>query len=208
MSIVLLFLIAFVIALLGMLIPGMLNITAAKISVDEGRTRALVYVAGVCVVFTTQTVIAVFFAKYINARPELNAILQKIAFVIFTFVTIYFIVLGNKKQKMKIKPPRKSKKSHFFSGMFMAVLNVLPIPFQAFMSASVAGLGWLHFNTIEISTYIIGATLGTFTMLYLYIFFFHKYSNKSKEENGKMSYIVAFVTGLIALVTLFRIFKS
>jgi len=44
------FFIGFICALLGVVPPGLLNMTAAKISLKEGHTRGIMFALGVCVI--------------------------------------------------------------------------------------------------------------------------------------------------------------
>ncbi|MCV6630596.1 MAG: hypothetical protein OIF50_12155 [Flavobacteriaceae bacterium] len=206
MDIALLFIVAFCIALIAMLLPGMLNITAAKIGLEEGKLRAYTYAGGVCITVILQTLLAIQFAHFINNNPHLNAILQKIAVFVFLSVSFYFFNKGNKQAKLPIANVNlKSKKSHFFSGLFMAFINVLPIPFQSFMTATIGGHGIFDFSTKATLIYLLGTGLGTMLMLHFYILFFHKYRKQNKENKGKNNYLIAIVTLGIAIATIIRI---
>jgi len=83
--------------------------TAAKISLKEGYNRGLVFSVGVCIVVIFQTLIAVIFARYLSKHPEIIKILQRVAFVLFVLIAIYFFVLAKKKPQPKIEQTRRSK---------------------------------------------------------------------------------------------------
>lgn len=206
MGIGFLFISALIIAIVAMLLPGMLNITAAKIGVEEGKLRAYMYSVGVSVTVMLQTLLAIQFANFINNNPQLNAVLQKIAVVVFLSVSLYFFYKGNKQAKIPIPNTNlRSKKSHFFSGLFMAFINVLPIPFQSFMTATIGGYGIFDFSTEATILYLLGTGIGTMVMLHFYIVFFHRYRKQSHQKKGKNNYLIAIVTLLIAIATIFRI---
>ena len=199
------FFLGLIIALVGVIPPGLLNMTAAKISIKEGHSRGLIFSIGVCVIVIIQTLIALNFAKYLSNHQDIVDILQRVAFVIFVLLTVYFLLLAQKEAKPNVEPEVKSKKSRFFQGMLLSALNVFPIPYQAYMSLTIAGFGWLVFDMTSIGSYVAGAATGTFVMLYVYVFFFEKIKNKKVKSQKNMNYIIGIITGVISIVTLINI---
>ena len=208
MNLTFVFFIGLVVALIGVVPPGLLNMTAAKISLKEGHVRGIVFSLGVCIVVLAQTYIAAIFASYLSLHPEVVDILQRVAFVIFVLITIYFLVIAKSQPKQEIQPKIKSKHSRFFQGIFLSAINVFPIPFQAYMAVTLASFGWLDFSKISIISYVFGAATGTFVMLYMYIFFFKKISDKPFTSQKNMNYIIGGITGVVAIITLINIIKE
>ena len=99
MDITFIFFLGLVIAFVGVIPPGLLNMTAAKISLKEDANRGILFSIGVCVVVCLQTYLAAIFAKYLSNHPEVINILQRVAFVIFVLITIYFFLLARKQPK-------------------------------------------------------------------------------------------------------------
>jgi len=205
LNITVIFFLGLVIALVGVIPPGLLNMTAAKISLKEGHARGIMFSIGVCVVVFLQTYIAAMFARYLTNHQDVIEILQRVAFVIFVLITIYFLLIAKSNSKTEIDPQSRSKHSRFFQGMFLSAINVFPIPYQAYMTITLASFGWLEFNRTMIITYVSGAVTGTFVMLYMYIFFFDKIKNKNLTSQRNMNYIIGTITGIIAGVTLINI---
>ncbi len=209
MEITIIFLLGFLIALVGVIPPGLLNITAAKISLKDGHVRGLVFSAGACLIIGIQTLIAALFARYLSNHPEVISILKRVAFVIFVLITIYFLLLAKKtSNKPKKEREPRNKKSRFFFGMLLSALNVFPIPYQAYMVITIASLGWFSFAAINIYTYIAGAVTGSFVVFYVYVFFFEKIKSNKLKSQKNMSKLIGLVTGLIALVTLINIIRE
>ncbi len=182
---------------------------AAKISLKEGHVRGVMFSIGVCLIVCVQTYIAAIFARYMTNHPEVVEILQRVAFVIFVLITIYFLLLAQKQKKQQMVTPKiKSKHSRFFQGMFLSSINVFPIPYQAYMTITLASFGWMQFDKISIISYVAGAATGTFVMLYIYIFFFDKIRGKSFTSQKNMNYIIGAITGVVALITLCNIIKE
>ncbi|MFI0429951.1 LysE family transporter [Mariniflexile sp. HMF6888] len=208
MNITIIFFLGLIIALVGVVPPGLLNMTAAKISLKEGHTRGVVFSIGVSAIVLIQTYVAAIFASYLSHHPEIVDILQRVAFVVFVLITIYFLFIAKIEPKEVAEPEIRSKKSRFFQGVFMSGINVFPIPYQAYMTITIASFGWLDFNQISIISYVAGAAMGTFVMLYVYMFFFDKIKNKSITSQKSMNYLIGTVTGVISIITLINIIKE
>ena len=130
------------------------------------------------------------------------------ALIIFILITIYFLVIAKKQSKPNIDNHAKSMHSRFFQGMFLSGLNVFPIPFHAYMSLTLASFGWMAFDSISIASYVAGVAMGTFIMLYIYIFFFDRLRNKKFTSQKNMNYIIGSITGIISIITLINILKD
>lgn len=209
MSITVVFFLGLFVALVGVIPPGLLNMTAAKISLKEGPGRGITFSSGVCLVVFIQTYLAAIFARYLSNRPDIVEILQRVAFVIFVLITIYFLVIArNQKETNAEDEEVMSKQSRFFHGMLLSALNVFPIPYQAYMTITLSSFGWMNFEKTSIVTYVTGAAMGTFVMLYFYIFFFDKIKDKKFTSQKSMNYSIGIITGLVALVTLINILKE
>ena len=208
MNITVVFFLGLFVALVGVIPPGLLNMTAAKISLKEGYTRGIMFSVGVCVIVLLQTYIAAIFARYLANHQDVVDILQRVAFVVFVLITIYYFLIAKKQPKIQIEANIKSKHSRFFQGMFLSSINLLPIPYQAYMTTTLASINWLKFENTLILSYVAGAAMGTFVMLYVYIFFFDKIKGKAITSPKGMNYSIGTITGIIAVLTLINILKE
>jgi threonine/homoserine/homoserine lactone efflux protein len=208
LSITVIFFLGLIVALIGVIPPGLLNMTAAKISLKEGAARGIMFSTGVSIIVFIQTYIAAIFARYLSNRPDIVEILQRVAFVIFVLITIYFLIIAKNQNETKVKADARSKKGRFFHGMLLSALNVFPIPYQAYMTITLASFGWMDFSRTSIITYVTGAAMGTFVMLYFYIFFFDKIKDKKFTSQRSMNYSIGLITGIVALVTLINILRE
>jgi len=199
----------FTAASVGVAPPGLLNMTAAKVSAVDGRNRGIIFALGASVTVLFQTYIAVLFAKFIDRNPDVIILLQEIGLFIFSGLTVYFFWSGKKKKKQKEELKMKSKTSRFFLGMLLSFLNLLPIPYYVFLSVWFSRKGWFFFNQSYIWLFVLGAMTGSFLIFYLYILFFKKKETDKPSflmTNG--NYIIGTVTTIISLVTLFKIINS
>mgnify|MGYP001600255375 FL=1 len=208
MSITFIFFLGLIVALIGVIPPGLLNMTAAKISLKEGASRGVMFSTGVSIVVFVQTYIAAIFARYLSNRPDIVEILQRVAFVIFVLITIYFLVLASKQKEAKVNTENRSKHGRLLHGMLLSSLNVFPIPYQAYMTITMASVGLMNFERTSIITYVTGASMGTFVALYFYIFFFDKIKDKNFTSQKSMNYSIGIITGIVALVTFINILRE
>lgn len=210
MNIVLPLVVGFCISFVATLLPGLLNMTAAKISLKEGRRNAVFFALGAATVVFFQAYIAVTFAKLINRSPHIVALLEEGGAVIFTLLTIYFLFLSKKKKK-KVNAEVVKVRSctgNYFLGTMLSALNFFPIPYYVFISISFTSYGYFYFENLFIFLFVIGVVLGSFVVFYLYIVFFKKFENKTEFFIRNVNYFIGSITGIIALMTLLRIWKN
>ena len=114
---------------IGIIPPGLLNMTAAKISRNEGKSRAFVFALGAAIVLAIQSYLAVIFAKFLDQNPEIIILLREAGFVMFTGLTFYFIFLAKPSKPKKKQIKLHSKRSRFFMGMLLSALIFLQFHF-------------------------------------------------------------------------------
>ncbi len=198
-----------IISIIGIIPPGLINLTAAKISLKDGKNRAFMFVLGALIVIFLQTVIALIFARYIDSHQEISLLLREIGFVIFSILTIYFFFVAKKptsnfQNDIKIK----SKKSRFFLGMFISAINFFPIPFYVFMSVTLASFGYFNFDEKSIYKFAIGVVLGSFLVFYGYITYFKNLDTKTAFISKNINLIIGSITGFVAFMSLIYIVRN
>lgn len=207
-DIIILFFITFSAALLGVVPPGLINITAAKISTQKGKLNGVVFAIGASIVVLVQAVIAVMISKYLYNNQEIVEALEKAALVIFGLLAIYFFIIARKKKdkEKRIRMVKVSKKGSFFKGIFLAMLNVLPIPYFIFLNTLWRASGLMEFTVTDVIAFVLAAGFGTFAMLYMYVFYFNKSQSKSGSFSKYSDYILSILMLVLVIVTLFRIY--
>ncbi len=194
----------FISAFVGILPPGLINMTAAKVNHKEGKRNALWFVFGAILVIFFQVYFAILFAKIINRRPDLVTMLREIGFCIFTLLTIYFLGIA-KTPNGKTKKLKKNSKTRFFLGMLLSALNFFPIPYYVFISITLASYNLFSFDASSIFIFVNGVILGSFLVFYFYISFFNRIENRRDYIMKNMNTIIGSITGLISILTLINI---
>ncbi|WP_348799111.1 LysE family transporter [Flavobacterium adhaerens] len=208
MVLVLPFFLGFIAAAIGITPPGLINMTAAKVSLKDGRTEAIFFAIGATIIVFFQTFLALLFANFINRNPEIISRLQEVGLFIFIALTIYFFWKAKKPKLPKTEIKTYSKANRFFLGMLLSALNLFPVPYYVFVSITLATYGYFHFATSFIYAFVIGVVVGSFLVFYLYILFFKKREAKSSFLINNGNYIIGAITGLVSIITLFKLIKG
>jgi len=208
MDFILYFVFGYIFAILGVIPPGLLNMTAAKISIQENRRNAFLFSLGVITTVSFQTYIALLFARYLDKHPEIIEVLQQVGLGIFICLTLYFLCIAKEKTHPKAEVSFKSKRHRYFQGMFLAFLNIFPLPYWVYLSITFSAFGWFDFSKTFIALCVVGSALGTLTMLIIYAHYFNYAKKKQKEFRLNINYIIGGITALISIITLIKIIKD
>lgn len=197
----------FISAATGTSLPGLINMTAAKVSIRDGRDRALLFITGAVIIIIFQTLSAILFARFIDSRPDIVVMLREIGFAIFMALSIYFLFLAKKPKVKKEEMKMRSKTNRFFLGMLLSALNFFPVPYYVFVTILLSSYRLFIFERVSISLFLIGVTLGSFIIFYYYISFFKRIETKTDFFFKNMNQIIGTITGTIALIALINIIK-
>ncbi|MHC5354403.1 amino acid permease [Myroides sp. LJL115] len=196
----------FIAALLGVSLPGLLNMTAVKIAKEHGGKNVFQYVLGALIVIFVQTYIAVFFARLIESSDFITEILHEIGLIIFGGLTIYFLGFAKKKKPdSKLDTTRKNKP--FIYGALLALINVFSIPYYVFLSVTLASYEYDIFHFANTTVFSLGVTIGSALMFYLYILLFEKRQNKDGFILNNLNYVIGTITGVICLITIYKLWR-
>ena len=205
---IILFFATFSAAFMATVPPGLLNMNAAKISVEKGKTNGIIFSLGVSTMIIVQAYISVLISKFLFKNPEIIDLLLKIALIVFAFFAVYFFVKAKKKKLNRPKIVKVSKKNSFFKGILWAAVNLLTIPYDSGLNAMWNASGWIKFQFRDIATFILAAGCGTFTVLYLYTVYFTKLETKNNGFSKNSNYILSALMLLLLVITLIRIFYT
>jgi len=208
MHLLILFFATFSAAFMATVPPGLLNMNAAKISVEKGKLNGIIFSLGVSITVMLQAYVAVLISKFLHNNPEFVETLFIVALVVFAGLAIYFFAAAKEWIRPKEKTPNISKRNSFYKGLFLAAINLLTIPYYSGMNAMWKASGWIKFEVWDIITFILAAGCGTFAVLYLYTVYFRKLEKKSTRFSKNANYIISGLMGVLFIITLVRIFNK
>lgn len=201
----------FLISFLATLLPGLLNMTAAKVSLKEGRKSAGIFAIGAATVVFVQAYIAVTFARIISRNHSLILEMQQVGVGIFALLTIYFFFFAKRKDKKKKKDVDikvRSKVGSFLMGAMLSALNFFPIPFYVFVTISFSRGKVINFSPLNAFVFVLGIVLGAYAVFYLYIAFFKKFQHKTGFFMRNVNYFIGSITGIVAIITLIKMLRN
>lgn len=200
-----LFLITYFAALLGVVPPGLVNMSVAKTCVQRGKKAGMFVAVGASIVVLIQALIAILLAKYIFNNPFVQNILLRTGLVIFILMMVYFFVMAQRKRKQVEVSDTTGTKS-IMKGMAIAALNIFPIPYFCAIGAALNVGGNVDYHIFQILIFILAASLGTFSTLYFYVIFFIRIEEKAVFFSKYSNYFMAILMLILVIITLFRIF--
>ncbi|MES2812917.1 MAG: LysE family transporter [Bacteroidota bacterium] len=208
MSYILTFALAVLFSFLGVLPPGIVNMTVANYSAKKSIKKAKKFIYGAVSIVLLQSALAYYFATFLQDHPAVIQNLKLVGSVVFILLTLFFLGKGiqgflQSKEKVKQKPA-KSKLKPFYHGVFISAVNVFPIPYYAFVSLYMSAFIPDFFNYYVGLLFILGATLGTFLVFIGYAHLFRKIKHKVSFFTNNINFIIASITALIAIFTIYN----
>lgn len=201
------FLITYFAAFIGVVPPGLVNMTVAKTCVEKGKKNGLYVAVGAGIVVFIQALIAVLLAGYIFDHPFVKKMLLRAGLVVFCILAVYFFIQAQKKKRID-PSKRKANANSIYKGMFIAALNVFPIPYFVAIAGAMNLSGGLEYDWSLNSSFSIAACLGSFTALYLYVVLFDKIEKQAESFAKYSNYFMAALMAVLIIIALVRILNN
>jgi len=194
----------FILAFGGLLIPGMINMTAVKVTIEKGKKKGLVFSSGAALIVFIQASIAVFFAQYLNKHPEIIANLKLVGIFIFLTLAVYFFYQARNPKEIKVK---QYKGSDFFIGMFLSSINMLSIPFYLAMATYLNAKGHLNLNNSHMTFFALGTLVGAGLLLFIYVHLAGLITRKAQFIAKNINYILACLFVVLAFLVIVQLYN-
>lgn len=192
----------FLMAYIGLLPPGMMNMTAVQMSIAHSFGLALRFSAGAAIIVLLQSFIALTFTLYLKNNPGVLQILEQAAVVIFFLLALYFFMQARKKNRAEGKIREGSA---FLAGLLMSSMNALAIPFYFGYGAIMEAKGWLMLEQPFISFFVIGAMLGAFSLFATYAAFARTIARRVEFIARNINYVLSAFFLLLAIAQMVKV---
>lgn len=202
-----LFLIVFAAAFIGVVPPGLVNMTVAKTCVEKGKRNGLYVAIGAGIIILIQAFIAVLLANYIFDHPLVRKIMMRAGLVVFCILAVYFFIQARHKKGVKHNR-QKANANSVFKGMLIAALNVFPIPYFVAIAGAMDVSGGMDYDWSMNIAFALAACAGSFTSLYLYVVLFDKVEKQAETFAKYSNYFMAALMLVLILVTVIRILNT
>lgn len=201
------FLITYFAALLGVVPPGLVNMSVAKTCLKRGKSSGIFMALGASLVVLLQATISIMLARYIFDNTYINSVLLRAGFVIFLIMMFYFLIMAQRKRKEVEVTPASGAKS-IFKGIMIGALNIFPIPFFIALAAALNVNGDIEYHLLNNTAFVLAASFGTFTTLYFYALFFAKIEAENTFFVKYSNYFMAALMLVLLIITFIRIFTQ
>ena len=110
---------------MGLMLPGMVNMSTLRTSILAGRKAGLKFAIGASLVIASYAIVSMALASYLNDHPEVVQRLKKIGFFIFILLSVFFFRRG----KVEDSQIGKARSVYpLLQGMVIAGMNIVVIP--------------------------------------------------------------------------------
>lgn len=193
---------------IGVLPPGMLNMTAANISIRKSFSEAKKFIYGTLLIVSIQSFIGFYFATFLESHPQVTQHLKLVGSIIFSALTLFFLgkAIQSIMQSSKIESNANiSRFPSFTHGVVLSAINVFPIPYYAFLSLYFSAFLVDFFSMSVGIAFVMGSVLGTGLVYGLYAFLFKRLEHKVSFFIKNVNFIIAAITGLVAFFTIYNL---
>ena len=198
-------------AFLGTTPPGLLNLTAAKTQATYGSKQANLFMLGSSTVSAIYSFIAASFTSVLESNPVYLHDILLVGLLIFTVLTLFFLYKGFQLNKYGAKEVNYDRNNFFMTGVLLSFLNILPFPFYIAITYFLQNLVDFNYALQQIIILVIGVFTGTYAILYTYTRANKKIQQKWGQKEKKKSkfnsnYLMASITGVIVIITAFKLY--
>jgi len=185
-------------AFVGIILPGMLNMTAVSVSVQRGRRAGLQFVGGASITTGIQSFIALLFADFLLHNPRIIHGMQQVALWLFLILAVVFFYKARKGEVAKAR--KSSGRKTFGAGFGLGFANALAIPYFLAVSSWLMSKGQVNNGLSGIAMFAIGASAGAFIVFVLYVWSADWVSRHAAWMTRNINYIMSgfflFLAGL------------
>lgn len=121
-------------------------------------------------------------------------------------MVLFYAGLKSKKPQVEVKI--EEKKNRLLYGISLSSLNMFAIPYYAFVSLTLASKNIFDFSLLSIIIFSIAAALGTYFIFYLYAILFKKVEHKVSFITNNINFLIAAITGIVAITSLYKMFST
>lgn len=158
----------FFIALFGVSLPGLINMTAVKVAIERSQQAAWRFCLGACITIFFQAWLAIAFATYLSKHTEVVDILKGTGIFIFLILSLVFFIQAFR-PKVESEDTRTGDGLPIMLGIGIAAMNFLNIPFYLSAGTLLESSGYITIYFPVYFFFVGGLTLGSGCALLLYV---------------------------------------
>lgn len=195
----------FLLAAVGITLPGMVNMTSVRVSIKQGMSAGLRYSAGAATTIFLQAFIAVAFAGYLSRHPEIFTYIRAASVAIFLALAGFFFYQALSSKEVK---PSERKGRPYLLGVAVAGMNALNIPYFFTMGTVLKAEGLIGLEPPLHLFFVSGITLGAFTLLAAYARFAQFILKRANYFARNLNYFLSGLFLVLAVVQGVQLYRG
>lgn len=195
---------AFGLSFLGMLPPGMLNMTVVSLSMKKNMFAASLFAFGAALVEFFQVFLIVYFIEPVNHFLNENVFVYWIALFILLGLGGYYLISKPKKVDTSVSL-KINYYGAFLQGMSLSIINVLAYVFWLMSGVYFLNEGILYSDLSILLIYSLGVMSGAFVAYMIYAYLGDKILNQYDFFVENINKIIAIIFFILASLQLFKI---
>lgn len=193
-------LLGIIVTFIGLLAPGMLNMTSLKVALERGEKSGQQFALGASVIIFIQALIALFFAKKFSDNPNLLDEIETAGTVVFFALSVFFFI--KTRSKFKLKKQEGKFKNYFFQGLAMSSMNMLKIPYYLAISTYLGAQGYMLMEKPYHLSFAVGGGMGAYFLFLTYIIFAKVIHKRANFIARNINYILCLLFLFLGVMTL------
>jgi threonine/homoserine/homoserine lactone efflux protein len=194
------FLIGFAFSFLGSIPPGTLNLTMLRLGMEQKMDVAFRFAIAAALIEYPYAWVALLFEDWLTSSPVIIhnfALISALVMIVLGVLTLRSATGA----KPKAEPVYESG---FRKGLLLSILNPLAMPFWIGITAYLKSQGWIYLSSpAEVHSYLIGITLGAFSLLMLVGYLASK-ASLTFSGSGRVKFVPGAILLLLGLYAFVR----
>jgi threonine/homoserine/homoserine lactone efflux protein len=197
----------FIISFLGSLPLGTMNVTATKISIQNGAHEAFVFSVGTLVVEAACVYFVLLALQWVGKHQQLFRIFEWTTALLILILSVSCIIGAIEMKSFGNSVFTRSDLPPFVLGLLLSILNPLHVPF------------WFGWSTVLVTKnilipqqkfflfYIAGISLGTIAGFDVFIYGGNYIVQQLSDKHNVLNWVVGFVLLVTAMIQVYKIRK-
>lgn len=203
MTLLLYFLIAFVISAIGSIPIGLITLNIAQKTIEKGEKAGWQVALGATIMEFIYTVVALYGLDIFSIKNDWNGYIQVGSAILFIALGIYY---WTKKIKPLDAPLTSRQTIDFLQGILVGTLNLLVIPFWLFIGIWLTSNGMIFHQTSLILSFSLGSALGALLTFVGYIKGSSYLIKKSERLVKYTNRVIGALFLLLGIIQIIRFF--
>jgi threonine/homoserine/homoserine lactone efflux protein len=191
----------FVVSLLGSLPLGVLNLTALRLTVQQGIRAASRFVLACTLIEFVYAYLTVWGARWVSQYALLKPLAEGLTALVLLALGIHYLL----KKPAESTAPVADAVGPFRLGVQLSLLNVAAFPFWTFYTTVLTHQKWVSLNTQpQLLIYVLGISAGTLAGLWVFVWggqwLLHRFTHRLHQLDRLMGWLLVGL-GLMQVVS-------